>query len=76
MSRVSLAFKIKLLHQDIQYKLNEINKNQNFIDLFEKNNAELNKQVKKRFEEIDKIACDLDELETLDIIKYEQTPTG
>ena len=47
------VFRKKILHDDIDRLKKELEKNQEFINLFLKNNNELLKQIENRFEEIE-----------------------
>lgn len=67
----NLYFRKKLIWAEIERLKNELEKNQEFINLFQKQNNDLLKQIEKQFKEIEVVGEQLLKIETEQLIKHD-----
>jgi len=67
----NLYFRKKLIWAEIQRLKHELEKNQEFINLFQKQNNDLLKQIEKQFKEIEIVGEQLLKIETEQLIKHD-----
>ena len=67
----NLYFRKKLIWAEIERLKYELEKNQEFINLFQKQNNDLLKQIEKQFKEIEIVGEQLLKIETEQLIKHD-----
>jgi len=67
----NLYFRKKLIWAEIERLKYELEKNQEFINLFQKQNNDLLKQIEKQFKEIEVVGEQLLKIETEQLIKHD-----